>query len=293
LKTTPSIFENKTFLKSINFLLQYLSETFFSICPKKVFIHYLACISIKKLKKNIYNEVASENNETKKRLDLTSTQKQVTSNLAHVYVRLYVRILHNLYVNMHPYENVELLDMLLVFGEARHNAQEAQRIYRERYPNRQQPSSQLFRKICRRLLETGCFYPTTGGNANRVHRTPRFEEAVLNIIEDEPSTSTRIIGNRLNVNHVSVWQVLKEQGLYPYSRQKVQALGPDDFQPRLLFCRWLLRRCNLRRHFEKFVLFTDEACFTRNGVFNSKIIICGLTRIPTHHLFAHINNVLR
>lgn len=201
---------------------------------------------------------------------MTSTQKQVTSNLAHVYVRLYVRILHNLYVNMHPYENVELLDMLLVFGEARRNAQEARRIYRERYPNRQQPSSQLFRKICRRLLETGCFYPTTGGNANRVRRTPRFEEAVLNIIEDEPSTSTRIIGNRLNVNHVSVWQVLKEQGLYPYSRQKVQALGPDDFQPRLLFCRWLLRRCNLRRHFEKFVLFTDEACFTRDGVFNSK-----------------------
>ena len=47
---------------------------------------------------------------------MTSTQKQVTSNLAHVYVRLYVRILHNLYVNMHPYENVERLDMLLVLG---------------------------------------------------------------------------------------------------------------------------------------------------------------------------------
>jgi Helix-turn-helix domain (DUF4817) len=171
---------------------------------------------------------------------------------------------------MHNYQNAELVDMLLVFGEARRNAQEARRIYRRRYPNRRRPSCRIFRRICIRLSETGSFHPTIGGNSNRLRRTPAFEEAVLNIIEDEPSTSTRVIANRLDVNHVTVWQVLKEQGLHPFSRQKVQALGPEDFQPRLLFCRWFLERCNLQRRFEKFILFTDEACFTRDGVFNSR-----------------------
>lgn len=173
-------------------------------------------------------------------------------------------------LKMPNYQNFELLEMLLVFGEARRNAQEARRIYRRRYPNRQTPSSQIFRKIARRLSESGCFHPKIGGNTNRFRRTPALEEAVLNMVEDDPSTSTRVISKRLNVNHMTVWQILNQQGLYPFSRQKVQALGPDDFQPRLLFCRWFLRSCNLQRGFEKLILFTDEACFTRDGVFNSK-----------------------
>lgn len=109
-------------------------------------------------------------------------------------------------------------------------------------------------------METGNFHPTVGRNYNTLRRTSEFE----------PSTSTRVIANRLDVNNVTVWQVLKEQGLHSFDRQKVQALRHEDFHPRLLFCHWFLQRCNLQRRFEEFILFTDKACFTRDGVFNSR-----------------------
>ena len=49
-----------------------------------------------------------------------------------------------------------------------------------------------------------------------------------------------------------MYHTLKEQDLHPYHVQKVQALEPADF----------------RRHVVC-ILFTDEAGFTRNTVFNS------------------------
>nr|CAH7715284.1 unnamed protein product [Callosobruchus chinensis] len=43
-----------------------------------------------------------------------------------------------------------------------------------------------------------------------------MEEAVLNEIERNPETSTRKIAHKLNITHVTVWQILRHQQLYPY-----------------------------------------------------------------------------
>nr|CAH7739608.1 unnamed protein product [Callosobruchus chinensis] len=76
-----------------------------------------------------------------------------------------------------------------------------------------------------------------------------MEEAVLNEIERYPETSTRKIAHELNITHVTVWQILRHQQLYPYH-----------------FCNWLRNQILRNPNFLSQVLFTDEACFSRNGI---------------------------
>ena len=61
---------------------------------------------------------------------------------------------------------------------------------------------------------------------------------------------------------------LYEMLLYPYHIQRTQALKEGDFLLRAQFCDWFEERRVAVHYFEKKILFTDEAGFTRNGIFN-------------------------
>jgi hypothetical protein len=47
-------------------------------------------------------------------------------------------------------------------------------------------------------------------------------------------------------------------------------LQPQDYPARVEFCQWLLRQPDNPNFLDR-VIFTDESCFTRNGVFNSHV----------------------
>ena len=47
--------------------------------------------------------------------------------------------------------------------------------------------------------------------------------------------------------------------------QRVQHLRPDDFAERLNFCKWL----NGSRQLHRYIMFTDEVQFNRDGVNNT------------------------
>lgn len=161
----------------------------------------------------------------------------------------------------------ELADMHYVYGEARGNAHTAAQIYRERYPGRRHPHHSTFQTIHQRLRETGTLVvhkPDSG--ARRTRRTVDFEDEVLHRIRETPSTSTRAIARAMGTNHVSVWQVLQDEGLHPFHVLKVQCLTPLDFGPRMQFCNWVSERQVEQPDFFSKVLFTDEAYFTREGV---------------------------
>lgn len=68
----------------------------------------------------------------------------------------------------------------------------------------------------------------------------------------------------------TVWRVLHDQQLHPYHLLKVQAMGPEDYLPRRRFCRLWLQQELRQPNFGRYVLFTDEACFTKDGYFNSR-----------------------
>lgn len=169
---------------------------------------------------------------------------------------------------MNNFTHSEMTDMHFIYGLANGNAEEARRIYRDRYPNRVIPCAKTFRTIHARLSETGSFNKNTGGGRAETVTTPELEEAVLHAIEEDPSNSTRKIAVQLEVSPKTVWKVLKRNLLYPYHIQRVQALLPRDFHPRLMFCRWLSHRIAQNNNFLPKVLFTDEANFSRNAIMN-------------------------
>nr|CAH7727295.1 unnamed protein product [Callosobruchus chinensis] len=61
----------------------------------------------------------------------------------------------------------------------------------------------------------------------------------------------RKIAHKLNITHVTVWQILRHQQLYPYH-----------------FCNWLRNQILRNPNFSSQVLFTDTACFSRNAIIN-------------------------
>nr|CAH7764637.1 unnamed protein product [Callosobruchus chinensis] len=105
-----------------------------------------------------------------------------------------------------------------------------------------------------RLRETGNLR-TKRNNAGRPRttRTVRIEEAILNNILERPSLSTRTIGKSINVSNNIVWRVLREQKCYT-----------------LQLCNWFSEKCREDRNFSKCILYTDEAKFTREGIYNSR-----------------------
>ncbi|VEN63903.1 unnamed protein product, partial [Callosobruchus maculatus] len=108
------------------------------------------------------------------------------------------------------------------------------------------PAVRTFIRIHARLSETGSLKRSTvviGRPA--ILRTVQIEEAVLNAIERDPETSTRKIAHELNITHVTVWQILRDQQLYLYH-----------------FCNWLRNKILRNPNFLSQVLFTDEACFS-------------------------------
>lgn len=169
---------------------------------------------------------------------------------------------------MNRYTNAEMTDMHFMYGLANRNALRAKRLYAEKFPERIAPNRKTFERIHQRLCETGTFKQGGGTGRPRTVRTVQLEENVLNMVEEDPSTSTRKISNELNVSSGTVWHILRENLLYPYHIQRVQALLPDDFLPRIAFCEWLLYKMIQIPQLLMLILFTDEASFSRNAIRN-------------------------
>lgn len=170
---------------------------------------------------------------------------------------------------MPVYSNIELADMHFMYGRANGNAREALRLYVDVHPNRQIPSVRGFVRLHQRLRDTGSFGKQSHNSGRpRSVCTPEVEVAILARVEQNPETSLRRISAEVGISNPLVWRILHEQQLQPYHVQRVQALNPPDHQARLVFCRWFLRNDAEDHNFLANILFTDEAGFTRNGVFN-------------------------
>lgn len=167
------------------------------------------------------------------------------------------------------FTNSEMTDMMKILGKCDGNSTAAARMYRDMFPNRIAPNRKTFLTIERRLREHGSFKPImiNCGTRRRV-RNQDTEELILQEVERNPKTSIRRIGHTLGVSRASVHRVLQEQLLHPYHLQQVQELLPRDFESRVEFCQFILRKNNEDPNFPEYILFTDEACFTKTGITN-------------------------
>ena len=86
------------------------------------------------------------------------------------------------------------------------------------------------------------------------------------MVHRSPRQTTRRIASRIGVSRMQVWRTLHEEDLHPYHDHCVQHLEPGDPAQRMDLCQCITAHSQLL----SFILFTDEASFTRDGINNSR-----------------------
>ncbi|GBN33100.1 hypothetical protein AVEN_205566-1 [Araneus ventricosus] len=124
----------------------------------------------------------------------------------------------------------------------------------------------LYRCLCEKGSFVTCMHDTGRGSSVR---TPQVVEDILQGVGNRPDNSTREVSRAVNVPDSIVWPVLRDEGLHPYYVQKVQALIPADYAPRVEFAHWFLQQLAAQPDFSAHVLFTAESTFTHEGISNT------------------------
>jgi len=137
--------------------------------------------------------------------------------------------------------------------------------YQRRYPLRRTPNRAVFTNVFCALRECGTLSSVHVPSERRSIQTVEEQEEIVSMVQRSPTTSTRRIASRLHVPRSRVWRTLHYDGLYPFHHQPVH-LHPGDDAHRLEFCHWLSHN----RQLLPYILFTDEATFTRNGITNNR-----------------------
>jgi hypothetical protein len=94
----------------------------------------------------------------------------------------------------------------------------------------------------------------------------QFYEDIIQHFEKNPSTSTHVVGHAVGVNHRLVWNVVHEQ----HQQNVLGLVGHNDYFRKDQFVHWFVHQSTQKSSFPVMVWFMDEACFTREGIFNNQ-----------------------
>ncbi|GBM45670.1 hypothetical protein AVEN_237911-1 [Araneus ventricosus] len=117
-------------------------------------------------------------------------------------------------------------------------------------------------------LETCCV--TSQPRVCRPHNVGRKvqPEDVLAYALAHPQSSTKIIRENCDLSKSRVWTILNESGAHPYRPTPVQGLLPRDAERRYTWCNFVLNNLEDHPTFLADIIWTYEACVSRNGMFN-------------------------
>jgi hypothetical protein len=162
------------------------------------------------------------------------------------------------------YSAADYVEMLtIICGKCWRNAREAARVFSDGFPDRPSLDHKTILRVFAGAQETGKVLPNRdeiGGGA-RTARTLANEEAILNIVEEDGTRSTRQNTQDLDISSRSV---------HPFHYTRVQHLEPEDYPARRNFCVWLLNKAAEDENFISRILFSDESSFGRQGCFNQR-----------------------
>ena len=122
----------------------------------------------------------------------------------------------------------ELTDMHLVYGAAYQSKRRVARMYAERFPQRRHPTHAMFQRLDQRLRERGPLRLNMSETGRPRSLTSDVDEAILGLVEDEPSISSCEIARRAELNQSSVLRIFHEKLLYHFHPQLIQCLNPED-----------------------------------------------------------------
>jgi hypothetical protein len=157
--------------------------------------------------------------------------------------------------------------MHFMYGFCDRNSLAALRAYQCRCADWRQPYRRVFETAHRNLRETVTVRPHARAGSGRC--SVRYEEDVLHIVKNNPSTSTRQISSPTGrLPQLAVWRTLRENQCYPFHVQSAQGLQPGSNHSLVQFSRLVVHKIVDTPQFLCRVLWTDEAVFTRSGVHN-------------------------
>ncbi|KAJ8682555.1 hypothetical protein QAD02_018347 [Eretmocerus hayati] len=111
--------------------------------------------------------------------------------------------------------------------------------YQIDYPNRGRPCARTSTEVTRPLQQTGQLMPPiTSERAQPVRDL--VHDMIFNWFQEHPGGSIREAVGIFGVNFCTIWQILDEEGPYPYHFTKVQHLRVIDHGARLHLCQALI-----------------------------------------------------
>lgn len=161
-----------------------------------------------------------------------------------------------------PYSNQEYYDMVFVYRMAQGNANEASRIYAAMFPNNRHPTAKTILATVNRFQANANFRIT-----RERERHPLTLQRVLNLVEQDPTTSCRKIERISRIPKSTVNEILVSEGFHGYHYQPVQKLIAADLVSRRNFCEGLQELDDGDLTINK-ILWTDESYYTKDGCFN-------------------------
>ncbi|KAL6268071.1 hypothetical protein P5V15_001159 [Pogonomyrmex californicus] len=125
---------------------------------------------------------------------------------------------------MVAYSSNEIIDIILVFGEAGQNNCRVERLYCNRYPFRRHPNAMQIRRILLREY----YYES-------VKESVRETATVLAMINLNPHILTRELQRNLGIPYVTVWKILQRHKFHPYYITLIQDISENDMRLRRQF----------------------------------------------------------
>ena len=160
--------------------------------------------------------------------------------------------------------------MILVYSECGRQARAAQRLYNQRFPGVPHPSRQVFEKTVKRFREMGSMtYKSWIGRPKRVGQRVQLEDVFAYVLAHFQS-STREISEHCGLTKSRICSILNEVGAHAYRPTPVQTQMPGDAQRHYDFCNFIMNRLQMQPTFLADIIWTDEASFSRNTMYNKQ-----------------------
>ncbi|XP_071054645.1 uncharacterized protein [Onthophagus taurus] len=165
------------------------------------------------------------------------------------------------------YTNEDYLNLFIIYGECNKVLTRTCDTFAARYPQKRKPSPNTLKQIIYN-------FKTHGSVKGKVLKkkpivdNENVEIAVLGYFNAYPTISLRQVSKESGLSKSSIHRILKKHKYHPYSISIVQHLRDTDFARRVNFCEFILTEHYGNNQFLDNIIWSDEAKFTKNGLFN-------------------------
>lgn len=166
------------------------------------------------------------------------------------------------------FTNEDYFNLFVIYVESEKVITRAVRIFRERFPNRPRPTFDTVSRMINNLKNEGSFTMITKRNSRPVTEDEENQIMVLAYFAAHPTASINDCQRNVGLGRSTIWKILHNHKYKPYSIMLVQHLKEVDFEKRVLFCESMLLRIQEEPDFLQRMIWSDEAKFTKNGIYN-------------------------